>query len=235
MARSPQTSPPTAPPVRCRRAASGGVAAAGDRNQRRNAGGKAAALRSRVVRRGQEQGVRGTPRVARRATQAKIVAPTRAKAKARTRAAPSVEPDTSSSTSDKESETSSDDGTSSSASSTSSASSSAPRSAMGRNSASDGRVGTPFPEELGQHVAVVGDGWGGHATGCLSDVAGAGGYEAIVTEADELTFTVVALGSWEETHVLRSRCIPLRASGPLQRGCHTRPPPERVPVEPCGL
>jgi len=55
-------------------------------------------------------------------------------------------------------------------------------------------------KERGHCVAVIGDGWG----------SGDGGYQAIVTEADDLTFTVVIpdpAGRWEETHVLRSCCI----------------------------
>jgi len=56
------------------------------------------------------------------------------------------------------------------------------------------------PKEQGHCVAVIGDGWGN----------GQGGYQAIVTEADDLTFTVVMVdsaGRWEETHVLKSCCI----------------------------
>merc|ERR1719336_3663517 len=34
------------------------------------------------------------------------------------------------------------------------------------------------PEEMGRHVVVIGDGWG----------SGEGGYEAVVTEADNQTF-----------------------------------------------
>lgn len=58
------------------------------------------------------------------------------------------------------------------------------------------------PQERGQRVAVVGDGWGG----------GEGGYEAIVTEADESTFTVIPVTGdmqWQETHVLKQHCIGL--------------------------
>lgn len=58
------------------------------------------------------------------------------------------------------------------------------------------------PKELGQRVAVAGDGWGN----------GEGGYEAVVTEADDLTFTVISVNTWEETHVLRSCCIPVGSS-----------------------
>lgn len=57
------------------------------------------------------------------------------------------------------------------------------------------------PLEQGQRVAVVGDGWG----------AGVGGYEAVVTESDNFTYTVVSIGGdeskWEETHVLKENCI----------------------------
>lgn len=59
---------------------------------------------------------------------------------------------------------------------------------------------TSRPKEMGYCVAVVGDGWGN----------GDGGYQATVTEADDLTFTVVRVdsaGRWEETHVLKSCCI----------------------------
>lgn len=58
------------------------------------------------------------------------------------------------------------------------------------------------PAQLGHRVAVVGDGWGG----------GSGGYEAVVTEADRHTFTVIAVSgpdAWKETHVLQDCCIPL--------------------------
>eukprot|EP00928_Gymnodinium_smaydae_P078717 TRINITY_DN6280_c0_g1_i1.p1 TRINITY_DN6280_c0_g1~~TRINITY_DN6280_c0_g1_i1.p1 ORF type:complete len:640 (+),score=197.17 TRINITY_DN6280_c0_g1_i1:58-1977(+) len=57
------------------------------------------------------------------------------------------------------------------------------------------------PRELGQRVVVVGDGWG----------QGTGGYEAVITEADDSTFTVISVGGWEETHVLRSCCVPVAA------------------------
>jgi len=59
---------------------------------------------------------------------------------------------------------------------------------------------TSRPKERGHGVAVIGDGWGN----------GHGGYQAIITEADDLTFTVVMVdsaGRWEETHVLKSCCI----------------------------
>merc|ERR1712060_425924 len=60
---------------------------------------------------------------------------------------------------------------------------------------------TTSPAQQGQRVAVVGDGWG----------SGTGGYEAMVTEADRLTFTVVAVNDskWQEMHVLQEHCIPL--------------------------
>lgn len=64
------------------------------------------------------------------------------------------------------------------------------------------------PLQQGQRVAVIGDGWGG----------GEEGYEAVVTEADNFTFTVVAVSgnnTWTEFHVLRKHCIPL---GPLALG-----------------
>jgi len=59
---------------------------------------------------------------------------------------------------------------------------------------------TSRPKEMGSRVAVIGDGWGN----------GNGGYQAVVTEADDLTFTVVMVdsaGRWEETHVLKTCCI----------------------------
>mmetsp|Transcript_77702 Transcript_77702/g.166591 ORF Transcript_77702/g.166591 Transcript_77702/m.166591 type:complete len:193 (-) Transcript_77702:37-615(-) len=73
------------------------------------------------------------------------------------------------------------------------------------------------PREMGQHVAVVGDGWGG----------GTGGYEAVITEADELTFTVIAISGearWKETHVLRQCCIAVSSgSGGEADGDSERP------------
>jgi len=55
------------------------------------------------------------------------------------------------------------------------------------------------PAQQGQRVLVSGDGWGG---------GGTSKYEAIVTEADDFTFTVVAVaGSWAETHVLQKHCV----------------------------
>merc|ERR1712137_176917 len=55
------------------------------------------------------------------------------------------------------------------------------------------------PVEQGMKVIVRGDGWGG----------GHGTYNATVTEADDLTFTVVRERNsvWEETHVLRALCV----------------------------
>lgn len=56
------------------------------------------------------------------------------------------------------------------------------------------------PPQQGLRVAVVGDGWGGRN----------GGYEAVVTEADRFTFTVVATSgnnAWTESHVLKEHCI----------------------------
>lgn len=74
------------------------------------------------------------------------------------------------------------------------------------------------PQEMGHRVAVVGDGWG----------SGQGGYEAVVTEADNHTFTVVAVSGenvWKEAHVLREHCIRLadavpsnQESVPLSKG-----------------
>merc|ERR1711862_415931 len=59
------------------------------------------------------------------------------------------------------------------------------------------------PAEQGSKILVEGDGWGG----------GKDFYEAIVTEADAHTFTVVRLeGRWEESHVLREYCHASRSS-----------------------
>jgi len=61
------------------------------------------------------------------------------------------------------------------------------------------------PTMQGRRVAVIGDGWGGAA-------GASGGYEAIITEADHKTFTVIAVGGeqvWKETHVLQECCIVL--------------------------
>jgi len=49
---------------------------------------------------------------------------------------------------------------------------------------------------LGHLVRVKGDGWG----------AGKSSYGAIVTDADELTFTVNSIDDWVETQVLREHC-----------------------------
>lgn len=66
------------------------------------------------------------------------------------------------------------------------------------------------PELLGQRVVVIGDGWGGRiGTGTTGK---GGGYEAVVTEADERTLTVIPVsgeGAWRETHVLKEFCIPV--------------------------
>jgi len=61
---------------------------------------------------------------------------------------------------------------------------------------------TLSPLQRGLRVAVIGDGWG--------QGLGKSGYEAIVTEADDFTYTVVALGGqcpWTETHVLKQYCV----------------------------
>lgn len=55
------------------------------------------------------------------------------------------------------------------------------------------------PSQQGQRVTVIGDGWGGPGAD----------YEAVVTEADYSTFTVVAVSgpdAWKETHVLKEHC-----------------------------
>lgn len=57
------------------------------------------------------------------------------------------------------------------------------------------------PSVLGRRVVVVGDGWG---------AGGPGGYEAVVTEADHKTYTVIAVSgakAWMETHVLQEHCV----------------------------
>jgi len=67
------------------------------------------------------------------------------------------------------------------------------------------------PAQMGQRVAVIGDGWG----------QGSSGYEALVTEADDYTYTVVALSGdspWSETHVLKSCCVILDEGPPTSVG-----------------
>lgn len=60
-----------------------------------------------------------------------------------------------------------------------------------------GSVGhTLQPDRQGQRISVIGDGWGG----------GKGGYEAVVIEADDYTYTVVD-DAWQETHVLKEHCV----------------------------
>mmetsp|Transcript_55412 Transcript_55412/g.110137 ORF Transcript_55412/g.110137 Transcript_55412/m.110137 type:complete len:517 (-) Transcript_55412:189-1739(-) len=86
---------------------------------------------------------------------------------------------------------------------------------------------TNRPKEQGRCVAVIGNGWGD----------GDGGYQAIVTEADDLTFTVVMVdsaGRWEETHVLKSCCILLE--GEVHSFSHRKFAASASPhckVEPC--
>eukprot|EP00927_Polykrikos_kofoidii_P066186 TRINITY_DN61834_c0_g1_i1.p1 TRINITY_DN61834_c0_g1~~TRINITY_DN61834_c0_g1_i1.p1 ORF type:complete len:391 (-),score=43.28 TRINITY_DN61834_c0_g1_i1:210-1382(-) len=66
------------------------------------------------------------------------------------------------------------------------------------------------PPQMGQSVVVIGDGWG----------QGTSGYEAVITEADFHTFTVVSVSGespWTETHALRRYCIVLE-NRPLTRG-----------------
>eukprot|EP00930_Biecheleria_cincta_P030818 TRINITY_DN21361_c0_g1_i1.p1 TRINITY_DN21361_c0_g1~~TRINITY_DN21361_c0_g1_i1.p1 ORF type:complete len:541 (-),score=133.82 TRINITY_DN21361_c0_g1_i1:406-1989(-) len=58
------------------------------------------------------------------------------------------------------------------------------------------------PAQQGQRVQVHGDGWGGSGPG----------FDAIVTEADNSTFTVIVLSgadAWKETHVLQEHCHPV--------------------------
>jgi len=77
-----------------------------------------------------------------------------------------------------------------------------PRQKTGQTSRSFGH--TLRPSQQGRIVAVIGDGWGG----------GEGGYDAVVTEADNHTFTVVCLSGdspWQETHVLKKQCILLNS------------------------
>lgn len=67
------------------------------------------------------------------------------------------------------------------------------------------------PPQQGLRIAVIGDGWGSRE----------GGYEAVVTEADNYTFTVVATSGknqWTESHVLRENCIFLSEQGPSVSG-----------------
>eukprot|EP00928_Gymnodinium_smaydae_P056438 TRINITY_DN39822_c0_g1_i1.p1 TRINITY_DN39822_c0_g1~~TRINITY_DN39822_c0_g1_i1.p1 ORF type:complete len:474 (-),score=37.90 TRINITY_DN39822_c0_g1_i1:142-1563(-) len=65
------------------------------------------------------------------------------------------------------------------------------------------------PPLFGHRVVVIGGGWGGSEpmiNGFCS------GYEAIVTEADMRTYTVVATSGtnvWQETHVLQKYCVPV--------------------------
>jgi len=63
-----------------------------------------------------------------------------------------------------------------------------------------GSIGhTLRPDLQGQRVMVIGDGWGD----------GEGKSEAIVTEADNFTYTVIVVrgdGAYEETHVLKTHC-----------------------------
>mmetsp|Transcript_13271 Transcript_13271/g.25560 ORF Transcript_13271/g.25560 Transcript_13271/m.25560 type:complete len:773 (-) Transcript_13271:128-2446(-) len=71
---------------------------------------------------------------------------------------------------------------------------------------------TLSPLQQGQRIAVIGDGWG--------QGLGKSGYEAIVTEADDFTYTVVSLGGdcpWTETHVLKQYCVLLdrQVSSPM--------------------
>jgi len=88
-------------------------------------------------------------------------------------------------------------------------------SAMSASAAADGPVAararlspasaghTRRPSQQGHRVAVIGDGWDNDE----------GGYEAMITEADNKTFTVISLSGdapWTETHVLRDRTIFLR-------------------------
>jgi len=67
------------------------------------------------------------------------------------------------------------------------------------------------PAQQGMRVAVIGDGWG----------SGSGGYEAIITEADSHTYTLVSLFgpmAWKETHVLKQYTIPLSHSANAPKG-----------------
>jgi len=76
---------------------------------------------------------------------------------------------------------------------------------------------TLSPLQRGLRVAVVGDGWG--------QGLGKSGYEAIITEADDFTYTVVSLSGpcpWTETHVLKQYCVLLDSQvSPPMLG-HTR-------------
>merc|ERR1712008_457802 len=80
---------------------------------------------------------------------------------------------------------------------------------------------TLSPLQRGLRVAVIGDGWG--------QGLGKSGYEAIITEADDFTYTVVALGGdcpWTETHVLQQYCLLLDrqvSSSMLGNACGSSP------------
>eukprot|EP00746_Dinoflagellata_sp_MGD_P144656 gnl/MRDRNA2_/MRDRNA2_77367_c0_seq1.p1 gnl/MRDRNA2_/MRDRNA2_77367_c0~~gnl/MRDRNA2_/MRDRNA2_77367_c0_seq1.p1 ORF type:complete len:646 (-),score=99.59 gnl/MRDRNA2_/MRDRNA2_77367_c0_seq1:36-1910(-) len=71
------------------------------------------------------------------------------------------------------------------------------------------------PQEQGSTIIVRGDGWGG----------GEGSYKAVVTEADEKTFTIIPItGStqWTETHVLRELCSPAPEPQPKGRAASAK-------------
>lgn len=85
---------------------------------------------------------------------------------------------------------------------------------------------TLCPAVQGRHVAVVGDGWGGGVPG---------GYEAIITEADHKTFTVIAVNgetAWHETHVLQECCIMLSERLDLWDSVSVHMPPAVQPRGP---
>jgi len=70
---------------------------------------------------------------------------------------------------------------------------------------------TLSPLQQGLRVAVLGDGWGSRE----------GGYEAVVTEADHYTFTVIATSGkslWAENHVLKEHCIFLAEDSSQSKG-----------------
>lgn len=94
----------------------------------------------------------------------------------------------------------------------------------GRPSSSQGPTASTLghtlsPAQQGLRVAVVGDGWGGRE----------GGYEALVTEADHYTFTVIHKQSWIESHVLKENCIFLAEEEASTVGKRQPPLPSKRP------
>jgi len=90
---------------------------------------------------------------------------------------------------------------------------------------SPGSLGhTLCPDLQGRRVMVIGDGWG----------SGEGSFEAVVTEADNFTYTVIVVGSggaYEETHVLKAYCTLVADV----KACAAASAPKRPGPKPCGL